>query len=293
MTGSVQNASHVEPIIDRASELHALPIVVFEAQQLIADSNTSAKDLAELLSKDPAIASRILKMANSSFYGFQKKIGNLAQAIVVLGFQQLKNLTVTVGVIDSFRTGSDDDYDYPSFWAHSVATAIAADHVARKVKVAKVEEAYMAGLFHDIGKLVLAQHLPSLYSEVRQAVTEGRHSLELEREILGRDHADLGARFLSHWDLPDSLVAAVENHHAACTAEGEVTLAEVVQLADVIVNALGLSATASALPEVMERLGERLGYDDATLAEWIEGIATGLENASEFFELVGYGPVTF
>ncbi len=280
-------------MIDRASELHALPVVVFEAQQLIQDSRTNAQDLADLLSKDPAIASRILKVANSAFYGFQKRIGNLAQAIVVLGFQALKNLTLTVGVIDSFRVGSGDDFDYPTFWAHSVATAIAADHIARHAKIPNRSEAYMAGLLHDVGKLVLAQHGPSLYCEVRTLIAQEYTPISAEREILGRDHAELGARFLSRWSLPDELVDAVAKHHEQETPQGDVQLFEVVQLADLLVNSLGLGCVSSGLPSAMEGLSDRLGYDEETLQVWIADIATSLEAASEFFELVGYGPVTF
>jgi len=281
-------------MIHRAADLHALPVVAFEAQELIRDQRTSAQDLAKLLSKDPALATRVLKLANSSFYGFQKRIGNLPQAIVVLGFQSVKNLTFTVGVIEKFRPDSAiDSLDYPTFWAHGIATAIAAEKIARNVPGRHTSNAYMAGLLHDIGKLVLVQNAPSLHREVLGRISEGLSLLEAEREVLGRDHAELGARFLQRWNLPVNLIESIASHHAVESPQGEVALCEVVQLADLLINALGIGHSNTELPPIMDKLSERLGYDESTLHGWIAEIATSLEAASEFFELFGYGPVVY
>ncbi len=294
MTAAPSKVTQVESVIEQASDLHALPVVFYELQRLLNDPQTSAQDIADLLSRDPAISGRILKVANSAYYGLQKRIDNLAQAIVVLGFQAIRNLTITLGVIDSFRVEDRGHFDNSRFWAHSVATAIGAETLGRLAKAEQPDSLYMTGLFHDVGKLIAAQHLPALSVVVKKKVERGAPQLEAERETYGFDHAALGALFLARWNLPESILEGVRYHHSSDNeATGPARNSEVVQLANLVVSLLGLASVEEKIPEVGSQLSRRLSYDEDKLAGWIETVGKKLEQADDFFELLGFGSYAF
>lgn len=277
-------------LIRKAVDLHTLPVVVLEADRLMRDRRTSAQDIARVIVRDIALAERVLRLANSAYYGFQKRIGNLTQAVVLLGFQTVKNLLLTVSVIEDFRPGSEDEFDYPAFWGHSVATAIAATEIAQQLGMSEAEDAYVAGLLHDSGKLLIAQHLAPLASQVRQLQRQGTATLDAERQVLGRDHSDIGGKLVASWGLPDSISEAIRDHHnPQSTRTGNPSLADVLQLADCLATALGHGSTRTELPPVSAGLSDRLGYDEEKLQVWLVSIQTALDEAGEFFEYLGVG----
>ena len=280
----------VDAVIEKAVHLHTLPVIIFEANRLMRDPRTSAQQVADLIARDPVIAARMLRLVNSSYYGFQQRIGNLTQAIVILGFQTVKNIMLTVTVIESFRRDRHDPLDYPLFWSHSVACAIAAGEIARLAKTPHADEAYVAGLLHDIGKLLIAQHLPSIALAVRDKLEAGMSEVEAERLFLGRDHSDVGCLLARSWLLPESLTEAIRDHHHPQPMK-QGSSADVVHLADLLVSAFGITRPDSSLPRAAEGLSCRLGYNEVDLAEWIRTIVTALEQAEDFFEVVGAGPL--
>ncbi|MFQ5654740.1 MAG: HDOD domain-containing protein [Planctomycetota bacterium] len=286
---STSSSAEVDRLLKKAVDLHTLPVVVLEAERLMRTPRTSAQDIATLISRDPALAGRILRMANSAYYGFQKRIGTLTQAIVLLGFQTTRNLMLTVSVIETFRTGSDDSFDYPGLWAHSMAAAIAASEIAAASPLEDSGEAYIAGLLHDAGKLIIAQHLKHLSEAIHRSKGQGFDELEAERVILGRSHASIGAQLAERWQLPPHLVEGIREHHHPPAGGGEPNLAHVLQLANIVVTALGFGRPDASMPLAVDGLSKCLGYDEESLAEWIDRIVKKIENASDFFELIGVG----
>ncbi|MGE3164227.1 MAG: HDOD domain-containing protein [Planctomycetota bacterium] len=285
---ATQTTDEVSQVIDKALNLHTLPVVVLEAERLMRDRRTSAQDVAQLIVRDIAIAERVLKLANSAYYGFQKRIGNLTQAVVLLGFQAVRNLLLTVSVIETFRPSSDDDFDYPRFWGHSVATAIVSTGLARKARLPDADEVYVAGLLHDVGKLLVAQHLPALSGRVLELQRRGVPARDAERRILGYDHSDIGYKLSTSWSLPDSIAAAVRDHHCPLTGPGPATAAHAIHVADCIVSAWGMACRANLpLEEICPGASERLGYDATRLAAWLETFERSLFEAADFFEYLG------
>lgn len=289
MNGPVVTKEHnqVLALVNEAVDLHTLPVVVLEADRLMRDPRTSAQDIAKVISRDIALAERVLRLANSAYYGFQRRIGNLTQAVVLLGFQTVRNLLLTVSVIDSFRPGSHDDFDYPAFWAHSVASAIVSGEVGRQSNFPEAEEGYVAGLLHDVGTLLIAQHFPAIQHQISTLVAEGQCKLEAERSVLGLDHSDVGSKLAFSWGLPEPVAMAIRDHHTPAGSMGAPTLSEVVQLSDCLVHSLGYPAPVEPLMPVCDELSLRLGYDEATLAQWITACRAALDDASEFFEFIG------
>lgn len=286
-TESVPSQSVVE-VIDQAAELQTLPVMLFEADSIIRDPHSGAGDLAALLEKDTALATRILRIANSAYYGSRRRIASLPQAIVLLGFQAIKNITLTIKVVETLKPLESIEFDFPRFWGHSLGVAIASDVIARQADIDDAGDAYMAGLLHDLGRLLVAQHAAPSLQRVLELQQDGHSIDEAEKQVWGVGHAGLGARFLHHWDLPPVLVDAVRFHHSP----GEPgSLSDVIQLSDIVCSALGLGCPGAPFPAVTDSLNRRLGYDDEILAAWMTPVSEQIQAAQEFFELVGHGPV--
>ncbi len=279
--------SDLEATIAEAAELHALPVVHMETERVLTDPSSGAQDVAELLATDPVLASRALKMANSAHYGLSKRVGNLAQAIVVVGFQAVRNLILTVRVMESFRPGHQDAFDYPGFWAHSVATAMGASVIAERGSCPHAGDAYIIGLLHDVGKLIIVQHLPDYALTIEECVEGGMPRLMAERTVIGCDHAEIGGRVAGIWKLPDVQIDAIQNHHRVLEGS-EASLTDALQLANILVQALGLGPGAAVLPEASPGLSQRLGYDESCLSEWVEPIVRRFSDGKEYLDLTGW-----
>ncbi|MCI0652475.1 MAG: HDOD domain-containing protein [Planctomycetes bacterium] len=283
--------SEIDRLISRAVELHTLPAAVLEARRIMDDPRKNAQDVANLIAGDPAFSARVLRMANSAYYGFRRRIGTLSQAIVVLGFQAVRNLLLTAGVIEVFKS-SKATYDHARFWTHSVATAIAAQEIATRAAMPQAQHAYVAGLMHDVGKAIIAQHMPEHARSIRELELAGAGTCEAEREIIGHDHADIGGRLVTAWGLPAPIADAIREHHQPQKSASGASDADVIHLADIVAKILLAERAACPLSLPVDGLSSRLGYDEKSLAEWVGAIAASLERAADFFQILGIWAAT-
>ena len=182
--------------------------------RMTANLNTDVKDLARILSSDPALTAKILHLSNSAFYGRQGTITSLREAVMVLGFYTIRTLAVSASAYSLFRRKENHDYEQ-ELWRHSLAVAIGARLVARRVGSRQIEEEmFLAGLLHDIAKLILLQEYPDVYLPVlREAVESGRGHLIVESARLGFTHGDLGAIVLDQWGFPSRIIGIVRRYH--------------------------------------------------------------------------------
>lgn len=222
-----------ESFIKKARELPVMPPVAAEIIRKAEDPDTEVSALIRLISRDAALAVRVLKIANSSFYSAARRIETLQQAIVLLGYSTLRSIVVAASLKDVFsRFGLAERL----LWEHSVASAIAATTAAHEVGGLSRDEAFLGGLVHDIGKLLMHFQAEQKYQEVMRSVYgESRDASEVEKELFGFDHAEVGALVLEKWRLPHRLVASIGRHHspeAADPAEGVQALAALLQVAD-------------------------------------------------------------
>ncbi len=202
--------AYLESLLSRISEVPTLPASVLRVMQMIEDPFCSSSDLAKVIQADPAMAAKVLKLANSSYYGFRQKISNIPQAVTLLGFATLKNTLLAAAVFDMFRI-SATGFDLPALWKHSVTTATAAKLVAKRARYPQAEKAFTAALLHDVGKIVLARFLPQCLGEIMEVVrAENMAMYDAERQVLGLSHPALGAWILGRWGLPAPIVEAVE-----------------------------------------------------------------------------------
>jgi putative nucleotidyltransferase with HDIG domain len=220
-----------EAFVEDARDLPVMAPVAAQVMKKAEDPDTDIKDLTTLISRDASLTVRVLKIANSSFYSMPRKIESMQQAIVLLGYSTLRSVVVAASMKDVFaRFGLAERL----LWEHAVAAGVASSIVAREVGGLRGEECFVAGLVHDVGKLLMHSNAEAQYQEVmRQVYGDERETIEAERSVFGFDHAQVGSLVLSKWDLPQSLAAAIGAHHDPASAPDEVrSIAAVLQVAD-------------------------------------------------------------
>jgi putative nucleotidyltransferase with HDIG domain len=205
----------------RVSEMTTLPVAAQRILQLVADSNSSASDLLAAVEGDPVLAAKVLRRVNSAFYGLRSKVADLRSAINLLGYREIRNLALTVYLTRMFKDGNTyKKFTREGLWEHSVAVANASRIVARTYGGATPDEAYLAGLLHDIGLILLDQYLPRHLFQVVDLVEQGKSTCAAERELLPFDHTLLGAYVATQWNFPTQVTLAIRFHHEPLAAEG-------------------------------------------------------------------------
>jgi len=199
----------------RIEELPTLPEVAARVLQVIRDARSSVEDVEAVVVRDPALSAKILRVANSAFYGLPQKITTVGHAIAILGFNQLLSLLLSITMFDRFRTRR---LDLQGFWRHSIATAAGAKFLARHAQLPP-DESFMGGLLHDIGKLAFAFLWEGAYFDVlRQQHNEALESGEAETRRLGCSHTMAGGVMAENWSLPPAYVQVIRHHHAPTQA---------------------------------------------------------------------------
>jgi putative nucleotidyltransferase with HDIG domain len=230
-------------LIRGVRELPALPKVVKEMLALMSNDDRSDQRFLDLLAMDPALSANALRMANSSFYGRQRQIQTVSEALRVLGHRSMGTLVMAAGTNRVLPVSDQLDWDLNAHWRHAMGTALTAQGLARLMHL-NHEVAYTTGLLHDIGQLALAHLSPVSMQAVRA------HQLrwdvpvrDAERAVLGIDHGEIGAMLSTQWQLSPPLIEAIEGHHEP-NASGGPGLSGLTHLADAISHALGLSGQA-------------------------------------------------
>lgn len=217
-------------LLDKVDDLPPLPAVAAKVMGMAEDDRTSAMDMAQVLATDQALTAKLIRVSNSAYYGFARRISTVREAVVMLGFKQVRQISVGASMMNSFKkTGFDDGFDLDLFWGHSVAVAVAAEAVAKKTMGAKPEDAFTAGILHDIGRLVLRQVMPQEFAKAVGLARSGELSLhDAELEVTGYSHDEIGQSLGERWKFPGHLVDAVRCHHDESLRAGHDGLAGVV-----------------------------------------------------------------
>ncbi len=199
-----------QSLVENTLELCSLPDIYFQIREMISDPRFSMEDMGQVISKDPALSLRLLKVVNSSFYGFSARIDTVSRAISIVGINDLQNLILATAVVDSFSNIPSDLVDMTAFWMRSISCGVIARLLAKKSAILHSERLFLTGLLHDIGSLVLYAKLPSQSLEVLLTAANNRYLVaDLEQEIIGFTHADIGSELIKAWGLPDSLAEAI------------------------------------------------------------------------------------
>ena len=224
-------------LIDDTLELVSLPDVVHRINLMVEDPNSSAVEIGHLISEDPALTARLLKVVNSPMFGFPSRIDTISMAITVLGTRHLRDLVLATAVVGKFHNLTEDVIDMETFWCHSVSTGVAAKVIGHHLKENNSERFFVAGLLHDIGKLVMYLTHPDASRQVIELSSEpGINQNTVERSVFGFSHAEVSAELLSHWQLPESLIEPARYHHHPIRATHFATETAVIHIADAVAN---------------------------------------------------------
>jgi HD-like signal output (HDOD) protein len=204
---------------------------------LFAEQRFSAQ-VSEIIRRDPSLTSRLLRLVNSVYYGLTTPVNSIEEAVFYLGVRQIRQLTTVTPIIEDFqRLSGKCVFPWRDFWQHCIGTAILTREIYGTVESPADESDYVAGLVHDVGKIVMAYSFPDHFGEIhRQAELGSRDLIELENEILGMDHAELGAVYLERHRLPDLMVKSARFHHQPEKAEGCEAIVASVQIADLLMR---------------------------------------------------------
>lgn len=260
------------------------PEVFLKLRDTMSDPQHTFTDLENILETDPVLTARLLKIANSAFFGFEAKVESIKHALEIIGGEQLTNLVLSATVSDNFRAIPKDLTDMESFWKHSLASAIAAKHLAEKKTGSNGASYYLAGLLHDIGCLVIYCKLPNKAIEVLSYCTQtGEHTHAAEDQIIGFNHADMGGALLKDWKLPENIVEAVRYHHIPLQAKQFPEFCAYIHIGDIVacktkIGRQGEHPEPNFAPNILEKF-------DISSKE-IDEIQSGLkESVEEIFQL--------
>ncbi len=244
----------------KVQQLPSLSAIIARLLNLLQREDISMKVLIMEISKDQALMARILRIANSPFYGLSSRISSLQHAGILLGLHSLQGIITATGVMGHFPAGQDQVFNRQSFWQHAIGTGIAAQVLARHSGL-DVEQAFTAGLLHDIGKLVLVVYFENEFIQVLAWRDEHDCLIrEAEQAVLGYDHAEIGACVARHWKLPKLLVNAIQFHHSL--PDEASPLSELVHVADILCRGLNIGHGGDDLIPLLQPIAlSRLGLE--------------------------------
>lgn len=231
------NNIRLSQIVSNIESFPTLPSIVAQVLKVVADPESTAGDLTDVILPDPAMTTSILKVANSAFLGLPKKVATLRHAISIMGFNEIRNLVMARAICQSFKHFENiPKFDLREFWVHSFLSALAAKLIADDVKC-NHSEFFVAGLVHDIGKLVIFMVYPEEFCRLEGSSAAGDPALlELERRTFGLGHDDVGLRLARRWFLPPNLAEAAGYHHNFQESDASGPVAIIIHLADLLAH---------------------------------------------------------
>lgn len=274
--------------IRNIQNLPTLPTVVVRIMEVAQDRGSNAKQLAEIVSNDQSVFARVLKLANSAFYGFSRQITNITQAVVVLGFDTVKSLALSITTFDSLsKLSQESSLDRETFWFHSIGTGMVAKAIGKELGLRDTGSLFVSGLLHDLGKVILDTYFQEHYAVViDRLVAEGRAPREVEHEVLDIDHAEVGGWLAARWRFPESLVAPIAHHHNPGSAD-ESRLQETltIHLANILTKRLEIGlAYETAIPEPDELVYSYLNVTPEVIDRIMEDLGGAQDEIDEFFQ---------
>lgn len=273
-----------DDILREDPQLVSLPEVFIRINAVLKDPNKSMNEAADVISMDPSLSAKLLKLVNSAFYGramravqqrFPAKVDNLNRAVMIVGGKQLTTLALGISVLPIFQDIPREYIDMKSFWMHSIACGVIARGLAAKIHPGNEESYFVAGLLHDIGRLIMYKHVPALSGlALNRARKDGVLLVEAEREIFSWDHAKMGGLLLRKWQYPEVLEKLVRHHHDLADPLG-VNESAVIHVADIITNAMEVGSSGERyVPALNPAAWDALGIDADDLKVVISEVGT-------------------
>lgn len=278
----------ISATIQEISHIATLPEVTLKIIRIVEDPDSSAQDLNKVITNDPALGARILKVVNSAFYGLPGQIGSINRAIVLLGLNAVKNIAIAASLAKLFRGGQIcPQFNARDLWQHSIAVATGTQLLSKEAGLGLPDEAFLAGLIHDMGIMVEMQARRAKLVEMFEGLEEsGKTFREAELEIVGATHEQFGMALCRHWKFPASFGFVTGFHHRPLElARANRTLTALVHVADVLTKQLQIGFTADVEHDAVDpQLLEESKLTPASLATVSERLPEAMEEASALIQ---------
>lgn len=277
---------NLQAVVNRIKNLPALPQIIPKLMRVLDNPNSSAADVGKVISTDQALMTKVLKLVNSAMYGLPRRISTLSQATVILGFNTIRSTSIAATVFKYLNNGS---FDRVKFWEHALACGVASKLIARRFSNQNPEEAFIAGLLHDVGKMVIDQYMPEEFSKVCARVQSGGvRMVEAEQEVLGVTHAQVGGWLARKWNMPAPLLNAITYHHEPqLTSSQGSQFVSIVHLGDAIARMAKIGSGGDDLPPVLHpSVWSQIHATEAQLPELIEEVNVDYANSADFLTVL-------
>lgn len=274
----MEKRTEIRTIIKNISSLPTLPGILTKLNALSQDGSAPVEEISRLISSDQILSAKILKLVNSPFYGFSRRVSTISNAIILLGINVAKSLVLSSSIFEIMEK------NVVGLWEHSMGAGIAANVIARRLGLPDPEETATAGLLHDIGKVFIKIEMKDDYDHLISLIRDRDISiLDAERELLDSDHAEIGEWLARAWMLPDKLIEPIARHHQVEKATTHRQKTAVVHLADVIVKASGFGFSGDDLvPCIQPVAWQALGLNDTILEQIVGEVEEKLMDARNF-----------
>ncbi len=294
MQSKIQNKrAELKKIISRINNLPSPPIVLQQMNKIISNPYSSAIDIASIVSEDPSMTARVLRVTNSAYYGLPREITSVKQAVVYIGLETLKNIILSTSIMGAFGKRKDDDGEYVNhFWRHSLAVAFLSriiSRISRPSDIAFQEDSFSAGLLHDIGKIILYSHLPDVYQQkIKLMEDDSLCEYTAETIIIGCSHCELGLFLTEMWNLPKPIQDSVTFHHNPSDVPQEGLLPSIVHLADQLTHSAEFLNVYGASLETTALYGDvwaKVNIQPEMRRNLIDSLASEYEKSETFLNL--------
>ena len=268
-------------LISQIESMPTLPTVALRVLEVTSSPGSSATDLMEIIGPDVSLTTKILKIANSPFYGLTREVSSLQHAVTVLGFKEIRNLVISTVAFESFKNFKQEDkFDIKRFWRHSFCCGLAAKIIAIELKSSS-NELFVAGLIHDIGKLVMYITFPAEFLKLVDMISPLKlkyTAFEAEKSVFEMIHDEVGMKLLQKWLFPESLITAVGFHHHPQDADKKSPFPIIVHIADILAHVYEMQAE----DEEVDSPDNELFYSDIVTLSKSFGIDWKVSDLSRF-----------
>lgn len=230
----------MDNLIQKIEEIPTIPIVSQRIMQISGDDEAPFKDFVKIIEKDQALASKILRVANSAFYGFSSKVTSLEHAFVILGINEVKSIALGCSLYNFFSHSESDAFDRTRFWKHAIICSQAAKFLGLHFNTRNGDSLFLAGLIHDIGKLVLDQYFHGEFVQILEYVSLTKTTFsKAEKKIVGTTHYEIAAKLLKQWRFPEEVITQILYHHGPWHDKNHRRNSTIIYLANVLTKCAG------------------------------------------------------
>lgn len=279
----------MESFIKRIGQLPTLPTVTTALNTVIKKPSSSAEDVAELIEKDQSLSAKVLKVVNSAAYAPTRDITGIKHAVSMLGFNEINKMVLAISVFESLKGNESNGFKRGPFWIHSLGCAVFSEAIARELGYSKPDDAFTAGLMHDIGKVVLDRFFAMEMAQVQEVLQQEPMPFhQAEMKVLGIDHTLLGTWLLNNWKIPSAVCAAVRHHHQSFSKregpDAQDLIVDLVHMSDVLCCRLEIGDSGNRVPVTFNNEhDQRISLDPAALENIIERGKEQIERDTSLF----------